>query len=465
MRYDFDGIALGNGTAATRWARQIVRAGKTAAVIGPDPQGGLCINEGCMPTKALLEIAKIYAQLKPSRLKERGIILESEARPDFRKIAAIKKGHVDYFRESKLKSVLERGIKLIVGKARFVSDGVMVSQQFYRAKKYLVATGSVPKTLPIPGLDQIEFMTSRDALNLTFPPKSLVIQGGGAIALEFAQYFARMGSKVTVINRSPLLHRFDVEAGSELTSILYRDDVSFKVGHSIEKVESTEEDEILFTIKDLTGKERQLSAAKFLMAVGRKPNLEDLGLEKRGITLVDGRIPINEHLQAKDNHDVYVAGDALGNYQVLHAANQAAEVAAYNALVSGWHSWFGGLWGLAYRRIDFRPYMRIIFTDPPFVQVGLGESEANMLGPNVRITKKYFKDTGRARIMGVKDGFWKILSNPDTGKILGSAILGPRAEELGHNVLALMKFAGTLQDIREMPWYHPTLAEVIKDLT
>lgn len=464
MRYDFDAITIGNGTAATRFAGELRKIGWSVAVIGPDPHGGTCINRGCMPTKLLVEITKHYKRLGEG-LEKRGIILPQPASLDFETINRIKERDVEYFRASKLKNTLEQGVTLIDGTAHFVSGGVKVGDKIYRARRYLVATGSVPKTLPIPGLDQVDVLTSKQALEMVRPPKSLVVQGAGPIGLEFAQIFARMGSNVWLVNRSPLLSHFDEECGAELNCVLREErNLKLKIHHTIRRVEPTDDGSVLLTMEDPDGRQYAHDADQLMLAVGREPTLENLHLDKAGIVPVNGLIPVNQYLQSIDNPDVYVAGDALGQYQVLHAANQEGEIAAHNAAVRGAGRWLKGWGGLAYRSVNYGSKMQIIFTDPPFVQVGLTSSEARSQDIPIRVTGKYFKKTGRARVMGVRHGLWKLIINARNNKIMGSSILGPRAEELGHIVATLMMYGGTTADILRTPWYHPTLGEVIKDL-
>lgn len=447
---DYDVVVLGGGSAGTAAARAARAAGARTAMVNDGELGGLCILRGCMPTKTLL--ASAHALHEASHAEPLGIRLEGKAVADFQTVMNRKDALVERFQRAKIAGVEAQDYEVIFGRARFEEGGgVDVDGRRLTAAAYVVATGSSPTVLPLPGLDQARLLTSDDVLRLRSLPESLVVQGAGPIGLEFAQFFARLGTRVTLVNRSPLCFRYDLEAGEELgRALAEQENLELAVPGRIRGIRKDGEGAV-FTV-ETAGEIRERRADALLMAAGRHAALDGVGLEHVGLEDAGGYLGHDEHMRTS-NPDVFVAGDATGEFQILHLANQEGAVAGHNA--AG---------GSPERVMDYRLKMAVVFTDPPFAQVGITEREASAAGRRIVVGRARFPETGRAITMGVQHGIWKLFADADTGEILGSVVLGPRADDLVHLVSTLMGFRADVTRIPELPWYHPTLSEVMLDL-
>ena len=446
---DYDVIVLGGGSAGSSAAAAAQDAGAETLMINDGELGGLCILRGCMPTKSMLAAA--HAIHGARHLEPFGARLEGRVDVDFSKIAARKDRHVARFKKAKVDSIDSSGYAVLEARARFVEPGVLeAGGQRIRAKKFVLTVGSVPSSLPIPGLADVPVWNSDTVMQVSEAPKRLLVQGAGPIGLELAQFFARVGTQVVLVNRSPLLARADAECGEELRKALLREpNMRLAVPGRIERL-ARAGDGLRATLATDAGHE-EIEADALLMAVGRNAALEDLGLDSVGLAPENGRLAYDEEMRTA-NPDIYVAGDATGRFQVLHLANQEGRIAGYNAA--------GGV----PQRMDYRLNMSVIFTDPPYAQVGLNERDAHDVGLDVVVGREHFAETGRAITMETRYGLWKLVADRKSGEILGSSILGPRADDLIHQIATLMHYRGKVGDIFDLPWYHPTLSEVILNL-
>jgi len=294
----------------------------------------------------------------------------------------------------------------------------------------------------------VPVLSSDDVMQLKRQPRALLVLGAGAVGLELAQFFARIGTEVLLVNRSPLLTHNDVDCGAELTRALVAEPgMTLAVPGRIEALRKDAAG-LLATISDAGGR-HEFRADALLLAVGRRPDLDGLGLQHVGLEPVDGRLEHDDAMRTS-HPDIFVAGDATGANQILHIANAEGRAAGHNA--AG---------GRPERRIERERAMHVIFTDPPYAQVGLTADRAT---EDVAVGQARFPETGRAITMGVEYGLWKLVADRESGKVLGSCILGPHADDLIHLISLMIHYGAGVSDIPALPWYHPTLPEVLIDL-
>jgi dihydrolipoamide dehydrogenase len=446
----FDFVVIGAGSAGYAAARTASQLGaKVALIDGAKQLGGLCILRGCMPSKALLESSHRFHEIQ--RAHEFGLHIQS-AQPDFSKILKRKKRLIKEFADYRVKEILHSNFTFIRGQASFRDPhhlDIQTNQkkQIIKFKKVLIATGSAINTLTFPGLRETGYLTSDDALEMSRYPKTLGILGGGAIALELAQHFARLGTQVTIIQRSSqLLSETDEDLARVLENVLHRENITIFTETQLlrfDKIQNRKQ--ITFRHHK---KIRKIKVDDILYALGRRPNLESLHLGKIGLYLDRGKLKVNSRMQTKLPH-IYAAGDAAGIHEIVHIAVEQGEIAATNALTNSKCSW--------------NPTLKLfgLFTEPQLATVGYSEKELKQKKINYLVARYPFNDHGKALIQGATDGFVKLMCHSKTGKILGAAIVGAHATELIHELVAVMHYRGTVQQLAALPHYHPTLAEII----
>lgn len=447
MAEDYDVVVIGGGSAGTSAAAAAHAAGARTALVNEGELGGLCILRGCMPTKAMLASAHAASALE--HVEDFGVSSEGRLVPDFAAIMERKDAQVRRFQRAKIAGVESQDYELITGRGRFTAGGGFeVEGRPISAGRFVIATGSTPVRPPIPGIEQVTTLTSDEVMRLEKQPRSLVVLGAGAIGLEFADFFSRVGTETLLINRSPLLSHHCFDAGEELHAALESQaNLELLVPGRVERVVQ-DGGEIVFTLSS-EGREFEHRAEAFLVATGRAPHLEHLGLEHLGLKSEGNHLVIDEGLRSS-HPKVWVAGDATGSFQILHLANEEGRVAGHNAA----H-------GRNDRVMDYRLRMEAIFTDPPFAAVGMSPVRAHEEGREVVHGDARFAETGRAITMGVRQGLWRLVVDAQTREILGSTILGPRADDLIHLIAMLVHRRAKVDEILELPWYHPTLSEVI----
>lgn len=448
---DFDVIVIGGGSAGSAAAAAATAAGARTAMVNRDELGGLCILRGCMPTKAML--ASAHAVHHAAHLEEFGARLDGRVELDFAAVMARKDAQVRRFQRAKIASIERHDYEVVFGDARFDGDGtLLVDGRPLSARSYVVATGSTPRSVPVPGLAGVPVLTSDDVMRLTERPRAVLVLGAGPVGLELGQFFARVGSRVLLVNRSPLLSRLDADCGLELHGALADDPrLELAVPGRIERV-APRDGGLVATVASAGGT-RRFEADFLLMAVGRDAAVADLGLDNVGVRVAGGAVEHDSGMRTA-NPAIWVAGDATGRHQILHVSTGEGRVAGHNAAV-----------GANERALDDQLRMEVYFTDPPFATAGATEREARAGGRDVVVAMERFPETGRAITMGARHGMWKLFADRESGEILGSAILGPRADDLAHLVTTLMHWRATAADALRLPWYHPTLSEVMIGLT
>jgi pyruvate/2-oxoglutarate dehydrogenase complex dihydrolipoamide dehydrogenase (E3) component len=316
-----------------------------------------------------------------------------------------------------------------------------------RAKHFIIATGSTVAPAPLPQLDDVGYLTSDDALRLERLPKSIIVLGGGPVACEFAQFFARFGVKVTQIQRSPhILSECDADTAHVLEKVFQREGITLFTGTKLLDARR------LGGLKEVSferdGQTVRVQAEEIVFALGRMPNVASLNVEKLGLQRDHGRLVTNARMQTSAPH-IFAAGDCTGLHEIVHIAVQQGEIAAHN---------------IAHpdrpRQMDYRLFIEVVFTEPQIASVGLTEKEARARDIPHLVANYPFNDHGKSLIMEAKDGFVKLLADPNSGEILGGACVGPMGGELIHEIVTAMAKRMTVQELAAIPHYHPTLAEI-----
>jgi pyruvate/2-oxoglutarate dehydrogenase complex dihydrolipoamide dehydrogenase (E3) component len=448
----WDLAIVGGGSAGYAAARTAAAAGlRTVVIEGGAEVGGLCILRGCMPSKALLYAAEVLHLARSARTW--GL---SVRRPgfDFQAVMARQKAMIADFARSRREELAAGKFQFIRATARFLdphtlalSGARQAAPRTVTAKHFILCTGSVVAPPPLPGLDKTGYLTSDDALSLRRLPRSLIVLGGGPVAVELAQFFCRFDVEVTLIQRSDhLLRGFDADAAVVLEKVLRREGVKLWTGTAL--LGAFQLGRQRGVVLQHHGRRGRVLARRILLAMGRAPATSGLGLEKAGVETEGGRILTNAEMQTSSPH-IYAAGDCTGPHEMVHLGIEQGEIAAHN---------------LAHprrkRSIDYRLLTRIVFTDPQVAAAGLTEKEARQRNTPYLAASYPFADHGKSLLMEARDGFVKLLADPASGEILGVSCVGPLGGELIHEIVAAMHKRMTVEELAAMPHYHPTLAEI-----
>lgn len=447
MQFDFDVAVIGGGSGGYAAARTAAGAGlKTVVIEGGEQVGGLCILRGCMPTKALLYAAEV------KHLAEHATtwgVRAGNVSFNFVRVMARKNAQIKDFADYRVQQLNGGKFKFIRANAGFLDAhtvGLSNGKKF-TAQNFVIATGSNVAPVPLPQLNEVGYITSDDGVALKRLPNSLIILGGGAIAAEFAQFFARFDVKVTVIQRSEhILKEFDADAGATIENVFRRE--SIKVFTGTKLLDARRKGRLKTVSFEQNGKMISVSAEEILFALGRVPNTASLDLQNASVKTENGRIITDEAMRTSAPH-IFAAGDCTGPHEIVHIAVQQGETAAHNILKPE-----------TPRRMDYRLLISVVFTEPQVATVGLTEKEAMKQGVKYLAASYPFNDHGKSLIMEAKDGFVKLLADPKTGEILGGSCVGPMGGELIHEIVAAMAKRMTVHELAAMPHYHPTLAEI-----
>jgi pyruvate/2-oxoglutarate dehydrogenase complex dihydrolipoamide dehydrogenase (E3) component len=446
-RNTHDVIVIGGGSAGYAAARTACDAGADVAIVDHGPLGGLCILRGCMPTKAILRSAEVAALFR--RAKEFGLAPVS-VRADLSEIVVRKDRLVREFADYRIQQLRDPRLTLYQSRAVFRSPHeIVVEDTVLSSRSFILATGSKPDEVPIPGLAQAGYFTSDTILDLRTQPGSLIVLGGGSVALELGQFFARLGTRVTILQRGrTLLSEMDEDVGRALEAALVDEGIEVVTDVQLLRVTCDERRKTVWAMKD--GREYSYAGDEILQALGRRPNIEGLHLDLAEVTVDSGRIVVDSALRTSQAH-IYAVGDVNDVTPIVHLAIQQGEIAAYNVTHPDRPA----------KVLDHRLDAEVVFTDPQVAVVGLNAAACRAEGiPS--LTGSYpFAEHGKALCLGESHGFVKLLCAPPTGELLGAQIVGPEAGELIHELIVLMYYHGTAADLLRMPHYHPTLAEIV----
>lgn len=445
---DFDALVLGGGSAGYAAARTLAAGGQRVGVLeGAADVGGLCILRGCMPTKALLYAAEVAHLARHAATW--GIVVPPP-NVDFPAVMARKRAMVKEFADYRRHQLTDGRFTFLRAKARFQDPHSVVLDDGRRltARQFVIATGSRVAEPAVPGLANAGYLTSDDALALEAAPRSLIILGGGAIACEFSQFFARMGTRVIQIQRGlHVLRAFDDAIAAAVEEGLRKDGVELHTGVQLREVGRT--DSGRWVRFEAQGELHRVEADQILLALGRAPNTRDLNLAAAGVQVDDaGRILTNDEMRTSAAH-IMAAGDCTSRHEVVHIAIQQAEIAAHNLLHPD-----------RPRRLDDRLNLAVVFTDPQAAMVGKTEKQCRSDGTPYAVASYPFADHGKSLLMDATIGRVQLLADPQTGLLLGGAVAGPSGGELIHEIVIAMGAHWTAAQLAAAPHYHPTLAEI-----
>jgi len=448
MTIAYDAIVIGTGQAGPFLARRLSAAGKKVAIVERGLFGGTCVNTGCIPTKAL--VASAYAAHLASRAAEFGVTVGGPVGIDMKRVKARKdeiSGASNHTVESGLRKLAN--CTVYQGHARFESPHeVSVGDQRLTADQIFINVGGRAVIPSIPGLDQVPYLTNSSMMQVDFLPKHLVILGGSYIGLEFAQMYRRFGSEVTIIENGPrLIAREDEDVSAAILDILQREGVQVCLSSKCRSV-AKQGDEIIASL-DGPGTVSEVRGSHLLLAVGRRPNTDDLGLEKAGVSVDShGYIQVDDQLRT-NVPGIWAMGDCNGKGAFTHTSYNDFEIVAANFLDND------------PRKVSDRIRTYGLFIDPPLGRAGMNEAEARNSGRKVLIGKRLMTKVGRAVEKSETLGFMKVLIDADSMRILGAAILGTGGDEAIHCVLDVMYADKPYTVIQRAVHIHPTVSELI----
>jgi pyruvate/2-oxoglutarate dehydrogenase complex dihydrolipoamide dehydrogenase (E3) component len=450
MNQKFDAIVVGAGQAGPSLAGRLATAGMAVAIVERHLFGGTCVNTGCTPTKTLVASAEVIHQAR--RAAEYGIRIEGGTiTTDLRAVKARKEKIVDASRTG-LETWL-RGMKnctVYKGHARFESpDSLRVGDELITADKIFLNVGGRAHIPNLPGIDQVPYLTNTSILELEVLPPHLVVVGGSYIGLEFAQMFRRFGSEVTVIEKgSHLLWREDADICGAIEGIFANEGIAIRTRAECIRFEARGQD-VAAGVNCAVGEPEEVVGSHVLLAVGRRPNTDDLGVEKAGLKLdAQGYIEVDDQLRT-NVPGIWALGDCNGKGAFTHTAYNDYEIVAQN-LLDG-----------RSRRVSDRIACYGLFIDPPLGRVGMSESQARATRRKIRVGQRPMTRVKRAVEKGESQGLMKVIVDAESHEILGAAVLGPGGDEAVHSFLDAMSARAPYTTLRDTVHIHPTVSELI----
>jgi pyruvate/2-oxoglutarate dehydrogenase complex dihydrolipoamide dehydrogenase (E3) component len=444
----FDAIVVGAGQAGPSMVERLATAGMTVAMVERHLFGGTCVNTGCTPTKTLVASAEVVHQAR--RAADFGIHIEGSIATDMRAVKARKDAIVDTSRTG-LENWL-RGMKnctVIEGHARFESPHALrVDDDLISAEKIFLNVGGRAIVPDMPGVNSVPYLTNTSILDLDTLPRHLVVVGGSYIGLEFAQMYRRFGSEVTVIEKGPhLLWHEDPDVCAAIEEIFTKEGIAIRAQAECVRFEPRGQD-IAAGVNCATG-EPEVVGSHVLLAVGRRPNTDDLGIERAGIKLDQhGYIEVDDQLRTSIP-GIWALGDCNGKGAFTHTAYNDFQIVAQNLLD-----------GRA-RRVSDRISCYGLFIDPPLGRVGMSETQARAANRRIRIGNRPMTRVHRAVEKGETQGFMKVIVDEQSNEILGAAVLGPGGDEAVHCFLDTMSAGAPYSTLRDTVHIHPTVSELI----
>ena len=451
MTASFDAIIIGTGQSGPPLAARLAAVARRVAIIERKRFGGTCVNTGCIPTKTL--VASAYAAHLARRATDYGVIIDGPIRVDMKRVKA-RKDEVS----SKSRQGVESWLKglancsVFEGHARFESPrAVRVNGEVLEADNIFINVGARALVPPIPGLDKVDCLTNSTMMEVDFLPEHLIIVGGSYVGLEFGQMYRRFGADVTIIEMGPrIIGREDEDVSQEIAEILRREGVKIELG--AECITAARRGGAIAVKLNCPGGVREVIGSHLLLAVGRVPNTDDLGLERAGVnTDARGYIVVDDQLRTSVP-GIWAIGDCNGRGAFTHTSYNDYEIVADNLLNGGQRSLHDRL--TAYG----------LFIDPPLGRAGMTDAEVKAAGRKALVGKRPMTRVGRAVEKGEAQGFMKIAVDADSKQILGAAILGVGGDEAIHCILDVMYAKAPYTVLQRSVNIHPTVAELIPTL-
>lgn len=463
----FDLVVIGSGQGGGPLASALAKAGRRVALVERVHVGGTCINEGCSPTKTIIARARVAHLARRSAeygVEEAGEADRHEWRADLRRVHERKQQIVDSFRSGSEHSLTAAGVELVRGQARFVDAKEVEVQPTGQSRDdvrrrlaadVVVVNAGLRAVIPqLPGLDTVPYLTSTSILELTELPEHLIVLGGGYVGLEFAQAFRRFGSRVTIVQRAAqLLPREDTDVAEAVAAIMGDDGLTVLLSAEAVRVERAGDGvSVAWRAKGGPSAEKYVEGTHLLVATGRRPNTDDLGLESAGVR-VDSRgyVPVNERLETSAP-GVYAIGDVKGGPAFTHISYDDFRILRTNLLD-------GGSATTVDRQV---PYT--VFIDPQLGAIGMTEREARASGRRIRVATLPMKSVARALEVDETRGFMKAVVDAESGQILGARVLGIEGGEIATLFQIAMMGRLSYTALRDATFSHPTLAEALNNL-
>jgi len=448
MATTYDAIVIGTGQAGPSLAVRLAGTGMKVAIVERRRFGGTCVNTGCIPTKTLIASARAAHIARSAG--EYGVMIDSSITVDMKKVKERKDAVVRRSNEG-LEKWLKSAANLTVyeGHARFAgAHQVRVGDELLQADKIFINVGGRASIPPLPGLDQVSYFNNSTMMDVDFRPDHLIVVGGSYVGLEFAQMYRRFGSEVTIVEMGPrLIQREDEDVSEAVRTILETEGIKIRLSAECIALEKRG-DKVAVNV-DCSSGDKIVVGSHVLIAVGRVPNTDDLGLENTGVA-VDQRGFIQVDDQLRTNvPGIYALGDCNGRGAFTHTAYNDYEIVAANLLAGD------------QRRVSDRIAAYALYIDPPLGRAGMTETEVRKSGRKALIGKRPMAHVGRAVEKGETQGFMKVLIDAETKAILGASLLGIECDEVIHSILDVMYAKAPYTVIQRAMHIHPTVTELI----
>jgi dihydrolipoamide dehydrogenase len=457
--HDFDVLIIGGGPGGYVAAIRAAQLGAHVGLIEERDLGGVCLNRGCIPTKTLLESVDVMRLLR--RAGEYGITLDGGFRADFRAMHRRKQEVVEHLRANVAHLLQEHNVEVLQGRARFVAEhSVEITPvngqggngeggaRTVTAVHVIIATGSVPQRLPVPGADLPGVITSDELLQQETVPEDIVVIGAGAVGIEFAYLYHELGARATLLEMAPrVLPQEDIDLAREMERLLLQFGLRVLVDTKLERIEQN--DARLDVIYTKDGREQRITVSQVLMASGRRANTEGLDLDEIGVEHEKGKIKVDDHCETTVS-GVYAIGDCIRDAGWAHMASGEGTLVAEQ--VNGHAS-----------TIDLQHVPSCYYTHPEIASVGLTQEKARDEGVRARTGVFHFRANGKAAAAGDHNGFVKVVIDDETERILGCQIIGPRATDLISEAVLALKTNQTVEEMVGAIHAHPTFSEALPE--